>query len=208
MLPIDNHMLRAALVGALFGPADTIDQLIDQKIPVQPGERLVIGLGTGGAVEIIGWHEPAVSVVAALRDGACPDGRMTVSRENGTVSVTSTLPDGAGHRVCAVPDVIAIKVPDHFDVSIESNGGGVTIAGVSGRIEGTTNGGNVSLARLDGRVHLTTMGGDVAVTASHLEGSVHTLSGHVTFTDVSGGVHGVSDSDGGDVTGGATGGHG
>jgi hypothetical protein len=139
-----------------------------------------------------------VSVNAMLRDTACPDGHMAVTNEKGTIAITSTR--AMSSKSCAIPDAIEVRVPEHFDISIESNGGSVSIAGVSGKIDGHTSGGDVKLSHITGHVKLSTDGGDVDVEDSHLDGAVHTATGRVTFNGVTGGIHGTSDSDGSDVT--------
>jgi hypothetical protein len=195
-----THLARVAVAGITM--LVSTDTIVDQTIPVHVGDRLEMKLATGGTIHVTAWNEPSVSINAALRDNSCPDGKLAVTNDKGAVVITSTLAKGLS-RACAVPDVIEIKVPEHFDISIESNGGGVTITGVTGRIEGRTSGGDVKLSHVDGRVKLATEGGDVDVQDSHLAGSLRTASGRVTFVGVSGGVRGVSDSEGTDIIGAA-----
>ncbi len=193
-----THLARLTIVGGIIlAPTDTV---IDRTIPVHAGEKLKVTLATGGVIHVTGWSESSVSVNATLRASACPDGTMSVTNDRGTVLVASTRVKNS-QKACAVPDVVDVKVPEHFDIAIESNGGGVTINGVSGTIEGRTGAGSLKLTHVGGRVKLDTESGDVDMEDSHVNGSLHTASGHVTFIAVTGAVHGTSDSEGTNIAG-------
>jgi hypothetical protein len=165
------------------------DTEINQSVPVTAGQHLQINLETGGTVHITGWDQSVVAVSAKLRGDECPAGKMTLTSDKGVIHVTSRLTAKYGQS-CSVPDPIEISVPKQFDIQIQSQGGAITIAQVTGQIRGHTDDGSITLSNVGGKLDLSTSAGNVQVQDSHVDGSVNTGSGSVTFVRVDGGVHG------------------
>lgn len=77
---------------------------------------------------------------------------------------------------------------------IESNGGDVTIIGLTGTFTGHTGGGEITLERAKGLARLRTGGGDIRVSDSELDGTVSTGGGMVRLSGIKGDLRGSSGS--------------
>jgi beta-lactamase regulating signal transducer with metallopeptidase domain len=167
--------------------ADTTLQL---AVPARSGEALSLNLKTGGAINIIGWDKPEVSVRASLGGR---DWRETAVR---------LLPSDAGARLetdftttgnsRSTRHSFEIKVPRRYDVRIHSSGGSITIAGLDGVFVGNTGGGEIDIRKSSGEVDIRTGGGDIHVSDSRLNGKVETGGGRVTIERVAGDLEGRS----------------
>lgn len=182
--------------GTLSGGATVQDSLIQRAVSAHDGGTLVLDLGTGGSVDITGSDEQRASVTASLggrnwretdmRFEQTDAGARLVSRYTGTASSQS------------FNHTFRIRVPRHFNVSIASAGGNISIHGVDGTFTGHTGGGEIHMDRTNGHAHISTGGGSLQVMDSHLTGSVSTGGGSVSIQGVTGGLVGHSGS--GDVT--------
>ena len=163
-------------------------QQIERQFNVASGKRLEIDLKTGGALDISGWDSEQVTVSATLggRDGK--DAEVTFDETPAGVEIHSRY---TGDRRNRSSDLrFEIKVPRRFDISLNTMGGDVRIAGVEGRIGGQTMGGELDLSNLAGSLNLKTMGGRITLKGSQVDGSVSTMGGEVLIEDVTGDVKG------------------
>jgi DUF4097 and DUF4098 domain-containing protein YvlB len=165
------------------GEARTIDKTFSMKM----GGKLVLDLDTGGDVEITGWDKAEVGVRVDI-DGDDAD-KANVTFNEGPSSLTIHS-DCSKHHHVDLDMHFTINVPAKCDVSIGSNGGGVTVKGVEGTLDGKTMGGELQLARIKGNCDLETMGGSVTVEDSEVDGSVHTMGGSVLIRNVKGNLKG------------------
>jgi beta-lactamase regulating signal transducer with metallopeptidase domain/DUF4097 and DUF4098 domain-containing protein YvlB len=162
------------------------------SVAASPGETLVLDLETGGSVQVSGWAEPRVSVVTRLGGRDAKDTDIDVERVSEGVRLFSRYGNrGASH---SSSHEFVIHVPRHFNVRIDSAGGGVWIEDVEGEFRGTTGGGDLNLRKLKGRADLSTGGGEIEVTDADLEGEVSTGGGQVNLSNVRGGLRASSGS--------------
>jgi len=157
-----------------------------KEIPVSSGERLVIELETGGAIEIQGWDRDVVSIQARFTGRDHENVVFEVTRTSDGVRITSEFEQR--RRRNSSGGQLEIKVPERFDLDLSTAGGEIEISGVEGEIEGETMGGELRLSRLRGRVDLSTMGGKIVLSDSEVDGSVETMGGDVRLSDVLGNV--------------------
>ncbi len=189
--PVDRAVRTIELVASKLDDSPRI-VTAPQSIAVSPGETLVLDLETGGSVEVSGWDEPRVAVEARLGGRDAKDTRVDVERVGDGVRVFSRYVDPGSSRSSSHEFVI--HVPRHFNVSLDSAGGGLSIENVEGVFRGTTGGGNLNLRNLKGRAKLTTGGGEIEVTDVDLDGHVTTGGGRVNLSNVRGGLRGSSGS--------------
>lgn len=149
-----------------------------QRVPAKSGGTLDVKLNPGGAITIVGTSAAEV-VVEATND----EGNVEVSRRGDTVTVERDM----GRRVD-----LRIEVPSSFNIQLHTNGGGVSIANVSGTIKGRTMGGPLKLEKLRGKLDMETMGGNIDLTDSEVDGEVSTMGGRVLLKNVSGDINGKS----------------
>jgi len=150
---------------------------------ISKGKKLTINLKSGGCVHITGWDKEVVSTnIDPENEGLCPSIEET---EEGLLIFTDFE-----KRNCSID--LDIKVPDEFDLDIETMGGDVTLSGITGEIEGQTMGGSLNFNSLKGEIDFTTMGGEIHLKDSQLDGKLKTMGGEVVFENVVGDVKGSS----------------
>ncbi|MGE5728863.1 MAG: M56 family metallopeptidase, partial [Gemmatimonas sp.] len=180
-----------------YAPVATPDFLSDstfeKSVTVRPGGTLELDLDTGGDVEIIGTDDQKVSVRGSLGGEDWRETTIALEEHDGNAKLVSRYIGSSSQQ--SFDNSFTIRVPKHFNVRVESAGGGVHINGVDGSFSGYTGGGNLALERANGDAHLSTGGGDVRVAKSKLDGSVSTGGGTVHFEDVSGSIVGNSGSE-------------
>jgi DUF4097 and DUF4098 domain-containing protein YvlB len=180
------------IIAALYQPHPLLaasDKTIEKSFPAAPGGKLDLKLDTGGEIEIAGWNEGQIAVTADI-SGKDAD-EVEIEFVPGTSGLTIHSSCHKWHD-CKASAHFTIKVPERFDVVIDSKGGGVRIEGVRGTLSGKTMGGALLFTGIKGEVHLETMGGDVTVENSEVDGKVSTMGGEVTIRDVKGNIKGAT----------------
>jgi DUF4097 and DUF4098 domain-containing protein YvlB len=183
-----GQLVPAFVWGEPNGAAASQQQQIERQFTVASGKRLKIDLKTGGSLDITGWDSEQVAVNATLggRDGR--DAEVTFDETPEGLEIHSRFTERRKSRSSNLR--FEIKVPRRFDISLNTMGGGVRIAGVEGRFNGQTMGGELDLSDLAGTVDLKTMGGAVTLKNSRVDGRVTTMGGEVLIEDVTGDVRG------------------
>jgi DUF4097 and DUF4098 domain-containing protein YvlB len=185
-------MKRAFLISLIlvFLSVGAKPDTIEKEFKVAMGKKLELDLKTGGTIDITGWDKELVHFNIRLGGRDAKDCKVDFDERLQGVRVYS---HHARHSQSHSTNLkFQIKVPKKFDIEIESNGGGISIANVEGTIGGKTMGGKLDLTKLKGYVDLRTMGGDVTVTDSDLDGEVKTNGGRVLIQDVTGDLRGSS----------------
>ncbi|MEK6570385.1 MAG: hypothetical protein AABZ61_03385, partial [Bacteroidota bacterium] len=165
-------------------------ETIEKEFKVAMGKRLDVDLKTGGSIDISGWDKELLTVKVYLRGTDKEESKVEFNEDPSGVQIYSHY---AKKRRSHSTDVrLEIKVPNRFDLDLHTMGGGISIAGVEGEINGKTMGGKLELTGLKGRVDLSTMGGGITATNSELDGKVSTMGGEVLIQDVKGNLKGSS----------------
>jgi DUF4097 and DUF4098 domain-containing protein YvlB len=187
-------MLRNAIVAILAvacaapSAAATGSEPTTREFRAAAGGRLTLDLKAGGSVEITGTGGSSVSVTYTL--SCTPECAIAFDETGGGLKITTVFKEHKGRQSSDIE--IKVRVPRSFDVKLDSMGGGVSIAGVEGKLAGETKGGELTLHDVRGEVKLETMGGKISVTDSTLDGYVKTMGGDVTLENVVGDVQGSS----------------
>ena len=168
------------------------DHTMQNTMPAKPGGRLKLDLDTGGSIAIRGWDRNEVSVRVELSGANWEDTQVGIAPESFGVGVHAV--QTGHHSNFSTSHHFEIRVPERYNVRIQSAGGSVTIVGVEGTFEGNTGGGELVLQRARGRASLNTGGGDIDVSDCDLSGSVSTGGGSVKLSRVKGGLRGSSGS--------------
>jgi DUF4097 and DUF4098 domain-containing protein YvlB len=185
-------MKRAFLISLVlvFLSVGAKPDTIEKEFKVAMGKKLELDLKTGGTIDITGWDKELIHFNIRLGGRDARDSKVDFDETPAGVRVYSYQ---TGHsRNHSTNLRFEIKVPRKFDIEIESNGGGISIANVEGTMRGRTMGGRLDLTGLKGYVDLKTMGGEISVTNSDLDGEVKTNGGRVLIQDVTGDLKGSS----------------
>lgn len=173
-------MILLVLGGVTSAVAET------REFAAPSGGTLELNLKAGGAVVVKGDAGSTITVSYEVDKNSKIEFRDS---SNGLEIITSHASSGR-NRSSAIE--IEVHVPGHFDIELDSNGGGLTIEGVDGNFRGKTMGGALVLHDVRGEAQLKTMGGRIKLTDSELDGSLQTMGGQVLFENVVGDVTGSS----------------
>ena len=167
---------------------------LEKEFKSAPGKKLKVDLNSGGSVEIFGWDKDLVYVKLEGRQDYLDDYNVDIEERAYGISV-NVRHVGYDHGNGNLK--LYVKVPNKFDLEIETMGGDVVIDGVEGEIEGETMGGELEFSNLKGQLDFTTMGGDIDLEDSDVDGELKTMGGEVQLKDVIGGID--ASSMGGDI---------
>jgi len=164
----------------------------NRKFDASSGGTLILDLKAGGTVSITGHGGAGIEVSYSVSGPSADDCKVEfVSRESADELkiITDYTDRGRSHSSSIRFEV---RVPDRFNVELDSMGGGLSIDGVEGEFSGKTMGGELILHDVRGEARLTTMGGQIRLTDAELDGSLKTMGGEVLFENVTGDVTGSS----------------
>ena len=192
----------------------SIGQTIKKDFDIGMGNKLVLDLETGGGIYISGWDKEKVAVKVHISGVDEDDYDLDFDAGSSRIKISSDYRRRWGRHDGDFE--FDIKVPEKFDIEVESSGGGVHIADVEGEISGSTAGGGldftnvtgdidfrtmggeITVSEVKGHLRLETMGGGITITDSEADGKVSTMGGNILMEHVKGNLNGSTM--GGNVT--------
>ena len=157
-----------------------------KEFAVEPGQELLLDFETGTEIEITGWDKNIVDIFLEV-SGRDSD-LFEVEFEQTSRGVEVNTDYEYNHDRMKCDSKIIVNVPRKFNLDFSTLGGGVSIEGVEGTIEGTTMGGEYDLRNLKGKLNCETMGGEISLVDSEVDGKVKTMGGSVTLENIVGDV--------------------
>jgi hypothetical protein len=91
-----------------------------------------------------------------------------------------------------------IRVPDRYNVDVDTSGGWIEIDAIDGTVDARTSGGSIRTGRLGGKSTLKTSGGSITIDGATAEVLAHTSGGSIKVGDTTGAVD--ARTSGGDIT--------
>ena len=155
--------------GGRYGDDDRGRACEVRKVPVRlSGRSISIDGERNGSIQVVGWSGDSVSVTARIQAQARTDGaaqailpRIKITADGRSVRSDGPSMDGYDNESWAVSYVVF--VPRRFDLDLEAHNGGLSVRGVSGKLElGTTNG-SLGLDDVGGDVRAHTQNGSLNV---------------------------------------------
>lgn len=137
----------------------------EQTLAATGGVLSIDGRQNGG-VSVKGWDQNQILVRARVQTGATSAGEAEelarqIRIETGGGKIFASGPDNRRDYQWGVS--YEVFVPRRSDLSLETHNGGITLAGVNGRIEFNALNGGVVLRQVGGNVHGTTTNGGLVV---------------------------------------------
>lgn len=149
-----------------------------REVPVRlSGRSIAVDGERNGGIRVFGWDRNEVKVTARMQaqDRSDEDARQLLSR-------VKVVADGRGVRAEG-PSMdgdwggwsvsYIVYVPRRFDLDLDAHNGGLSVAGVSGRLTLSTHNGSVALSEVGGDVRAHTQNGslNVQLAGSRWDGS-------------------------------------
>ncbi len=174
------------------GPGYT--ETIEETLAADPGGKLSIDADLGSVrIETSTSNTVEVLVEKRLKEGtedqarrAFEDVDVKIERQDGGVRIRVDKKRWIKRNRVSV--MMKVRVPESFDLKIDTMGGSIDIEDLAGEILAETAGGNVTVGNTKGDVTARTLGGSVRV--GHADGDVEarTMGGNIDIGDVKGDV--------------------
>ncbi len=159
---------------------------LKKEIEVEPGQKLVVEIKAGSDIIIEGWNKNIVDLDAEISGRDADDIEINMSKTSYGVLIKADYKTQRHSR--STNGEVKIKVPEKFNVKLETMGGKLEVKNVEGDLKGTTMGGSLTLKNLKGDISFSTMGGSVELSDSEVNGKVSTMGGKVLVENVVGDV--------------------
>ena len=185
--------LFASLIGLLLVTTVCAKSDIKKEFRISDGKTLDINLKSGGSIDIRGWNQELASIQVTFERCDPEDFDFDFQKKSSGIIIRSDFKRQVKNSNIRV----SIKIPEKFNIKIKTSGGGVSIYGIEGEINGSTGGGGLDFSNLSGDIHFSTGGGSITVKDSQLDGRVSTGGGKVLVENVEGDIK--ASSGGGNV---------
>lgn len=167
------------------------EKKFNQSFTVKPGGMLTLKTDAGSVrIEGTGGDRVEVHVEMVGRERDLEDFVIRADETASGILVTGKNTRGSRwwNWGSGLEISYAIRVPQSYNIDVNTAGGDVTIAGVSGKLNGGTSGGNITITSIRGDVQLETSGGDIK--AESVQGLVkmETSGGNIRIAGVTGDV--------------------
>lgn len=183
----------ALLIVAVGGVAEADQKNFEKKFAVSPGGTLAVATDVG-TVKVRGGSGSEVVVTAHIegRSGDVEKFVIEASQNGNEVHVSGKMPKSfwrfIGNHNFNVE--FTITVPRAFGVRLETAGGDVSVADLTGKVDGETSGGDVTVTQIEGNATLGTSGGDIRIEGVKGDIKAETSGGNVKVRNVVGNVDG------------------
>ncbi len=187
--------LRLAAVALLLGfavNATAASDDIDREFDVAVGGTLTIR-SDAGAIDVRTWDQDRVRLQVRNSRGF----EVEIDQRGNDVVVVA---DSRGSLFGLGRSNIGftVDVPTRYNLELDTGGGRITVADISGEVEADTSGGNISIGMVTGGdIHADTSGGNIEVRGATGDVEVDTSGGNITIGDVTGSV--IADTSGGRI---------
>lgn len=142
---------------------------VNGKIDVQPS--------AGGSLEVVAHKSASAASVEAAREAL---GRIEIAEEasTGGIRLETKMPKDTGGLFTRVNQQVnyVVTLPAGAEVVMRTVNGGITLEGLSGRIEARTTNGGIKASHISGPINAATTNGGVEVDLEHLDEAGVTLS--------------------------------
>jgi hypothetical protein len=168
------------------------DKRFEKTLPAKPGGTLTLTTDVG-SISITGGDVSEVSVVAEIK-GRERDIDEYVVNATGTsngVEVKGELSKKhrSFWRSVNLDVQFAVKVPREYSLALNTSGGNIDVADISGTIMGETSGGNVTILNTVGDAKMETSGGNVKADRGRGNLVLRTSGGDASASDFTGDIH-------------------
>ena len=171
------------------------EDVIKKGFTVADGGTLRLEGGIGNIRVVTGGSGVAVEITRKADDRRSErtlrEHKITFAQQGNDVVITSDLDDD--HRPHSwfnwdddYEVQFNIRVPDRYNVDVETSGGWINIDEINGTVEARTSGGSIKTGRIGGEGNLRTSGGSITVGGASARLVAHTSGGSIDVGDTTG----------------------
>ena len=170
--------------------------VIKRGFTVADGGTLRLDGGYGNIKVVTGGSGVVVEVTRDARNRGgqkrMAEHKITFEQQGNDVVIKSDFPNSRGSWF-GWNDIDYdvqwnIRVPDRYNVDVETSGGSIEIDEIAGTVDARTSGGSIRTGRLGGKSKLDTSGGSITVDGATAELDAHTSGGSIDIGDIAGTV--------------------
>jgi len=188
----------AACTGMHISTDDNLQLIKEKTFNISPGKNLSVNISSGD-VTVTSWDKSEVSIKIWENDNAMDKMDFTLEGNEEMVKVTGKNISPLTSWLSNISVEIEIKVPNEFNVNVNTSGGDIKYGGVSGNAELNTSGGDVWGEKFRGSLNISTSGGDISLLGSDTKINAETSGGDIKF-DYMGENKGINlSTSGGDI---------
>jgi len=216
-----NHQ-RAVLATAVIlalglvvsGPALSAQgqATVERTLQVQPGGKLTVD-SSSGHIKVLtaSGNNVAVRVEREVRDRYSSDEsriltehQVNISQSGNDVLVETKVSEDVrerwrdDYRGTPLSVEIIVTVPTSYNVDLDTAGGHIEVADLTGEVRAHTSGGHLTFGNIDGSIVANTSGGHIKLNGSSGTADLNTSGGHIEIGQVEGSVK--ADTSGGHIT--------
>jgi DUF4097 and DUF4098 domain-containing protein YvlB len=174
---------------------DDAKLFLNFNLTTSPGKKLKVNAYAGG-VKVETWSNNEVKIEVYGNENA--ENYLSYAANNddeGVILKSDVKSDYSSKNNFNLNLEFKIWVPESYDVSVTTGGGGISVANLTGNVSLNTSGGGIKLSKIVGEVNATTSGGNLKY--DNILGNINssTSGGNVKITKFSGNVN-VSTSGG------------
>jgi len=158
---IFHDCLAFAIVCGVSINAYAKTEKIEKTFAVTPGGELIVD-STTGSIDVKTWGKKSVHVEVikkSRKEANLMEFDVEIEKSGNTVSVDGGG-RGWGSRVAVEYN---ISIPENFNVNLDTGGGEIRVADLTGKVKLDTSGGSITVGNVDGDVDADTSGGAINV---------------------------------------------
>jgi hypothetical protein len=191
-------ILIITLVGASISLADSMKLIREKSFQVKDWQNLYTK-ASGADVKVESWDKQEVYVKIFANHRAEEKMRFDIYQDGDVVKVIAEKKGNSFWNLWGGGISVRIEafVPRNFNAHLESSGGDLSVANLTGGFKLYTSGGDVNTNNTDGKLHAETSGGDIKLNSHKGEMDISTSGGDIICHNVKGDVKG--ETSGGDI---------
>jgi len=202
IFPVVIQPLARAQQTRVYGEGGNWTQEITGSLAAAKNLRVKVDIGS---VRVEGGSQPGISYV--IRNHSCTSSEDRARRDFENYKISAyvrgdtawIVGDWEGGHAHKFSGEFVLNVPREMDeVKIETDGGSVTTASISGRVDAQSGGGSIRLDDIGGVINAETGGGSIDVGNVGSDVSLHTGGGSIKVNSAKGRIE--AESGGGSVT--------
>lgn len=202
-IPMSVRVIIPVILLATSASAKTFEREVTREFITQPGQQLLIEVGSGNIDVQAG--DPGTAIVQVLMSVRAGDAEQAdqifdavsvdFSEDSDSISTVVQKKDsswkswfGVGARKS--PDIRVVAVcPPEFNLTLDSGSGNISVQNVSGTIGVDTGSGNVTGSRLSGDLSVDTGSGSIALDTISGPVLLDTGSGNIRARELNGSLN-------------------
>jgi DUF4097 and DUF4098 domain-containing protein YvlB len=159
---------------------DDLQVIKEKTFPMTKGKDLRVKTSTGD-ITVTSWNKSEVYIKILGDDDAEEKMRFEFKNDGDLVEVIAKKENSFSGWFSGIDLKFEIKIPNEFNVDLNTSGGDIKYGGVNGKGILNTSGVDIWGEKFKGRLEVSTSGGDISLIGSDTKIDAHTSGGDVNL---------------------------